>query len=176
MNDTFKLCPIGVIRKRGRAHHVVVSDRFVDGLLGLEGFSHAILLYWFQASDTKPLRSTLRVHPGETRKTRSRACSRPVRREDPTRSLFSYPDPRPERQSNRDRPDRRLRRHSGDRHQAVHSRWRFLPGCRRPGVGEAHPAKEEPHAKPALRYRRGAKTPRNKKNSLGQKIFVLLKT
>ena len=106
MNDTFKLCPIGVIRKRGRAHHVVVSDRFVDGLLGLEGFSHAILLCVVPGETaTRSLfevqHPRVSIPPEWTRKTRSRACSRPVRlKPNPIAwEIFRIPDPRPERQS-----------------------------------------------------------------------------
>jgi tRNA (adenine37-N6)-methyltransferase len=67
MDETYQVFPVGVIRKRGRSVTLVISERFTDGLLGLEGFSHVILLCWFQASDTRVCRSTLRVHPRRDR-------------------------------------------------------------------------------------------------------------
>ena len=105
--------------------------------------------------------------PRGTRKTPSRACSRPAPHGGLTPSPYLFPDPRRKGESDHDRSDRCLRRHPGHRHQTVHPRRRLLPGCRRPGVGEKSKAhgeeqnRKESHARPALRYRRGAKTPRS---------------
>lgn len=63
IEETFGLFPIGFIRKIQDSVLVEIREDFERGLLGLEGFSHVILLCWFHGSDTKTKRSTLRVHP-----------------------------------------------------------------------------------------------------------------
>ena len=63
MENTFRAYPVGIIRKENGAASLEIFEEFVDGLLGIEQFSHLILLCWFQKSDTKAKRSTLRVHP-----------------------------------------------------------------------------------------------------------------
>jgi tRNA-Thr(GGU) m(6)t(6)A37 methyltransferase TsaA len=65
----------GVVRLR-------ISDRYVDALKGLEGFSHAFVLYWLDRNDTPKKRSILQVHPrGNTDNplTGVFACRAPVR-------------------------------------------------------------------------------------------------
>lgn len=60
--------PIGVIRTEGRSPYIEVDPRFEDALLGLEGFSHVWVYWWFDRNDTPEKRSVLRVHPrGDSR-------------------------------------------------------------------------------------------------------------
>jgi tRNA-Thr(GGU) m(6)t(6)A37 methyltransferase TsaA len=60
---TFELIPVGKIRKRGESTQLVIDDRYGDALLGVEGFSHLIVLSWFHKSDFPEGRNTLRVYP-----------------------------------------------------------------------------------------------------------------
>ena len=61
--QTFYLKPIGVVRKDGEKTGIEIFAEFADGLLGLEGFSHIYVLYWFHQNDTPENRKTLQIHP-----------------------------------------------------------------------------------------------------------------
>ena len=63
MSRTFSINPIGIVRKDGDEVWIEVFDGYGDGLLGLEGFSHILVLYWFDQNDTPEKRRTLQVHP-----------------------------------------------------------------------------------------------------------------
>ncbi len=63
MTDTFQGHPIGWIRKDGDDVRIDIDRAFKDGLLGLDGFSHIIVFYWFHGNDNPDDRATLRVHP-----------------------------------------------------------------------------------------------------------------
>jgi tRNA-Thr(GGU) m(6)t(6)A37 methyltransferase TsaA len=54
---------VGIVRKDGRGVRIEIEKEFRDALLGLDGFSHILVLYWFHENDTHELRRTLRVHP-----------------------------------------------------------------------------------------------------------------
>jgi tRNA-Thr(GGU) m(6)t(6)A37 methyltransferase TsaA len=63
-NDTaYKLVPIGKVEIKDGAASVRLFDAYVDGLLGLEEWSHVQVIYWFDKNDTPEKRKTLRVHP-----------------------------------------------------------------------------------------------------------------
>jgi tRNA-Thr(GGU) m(6)t(6)A37 methyltransferase TsaA len=55
--------PVGKIRKKGKEVHIEINDRYGKALLGLEGFSHIIVLSWFHKHDNPTERNTLQVHP-----------------------------------------------------------------------------------------------------------------
>jgi tRNA-Thr(GGU) m(6)t(6)A37 methyltransferase TsaA len=59
----FQLFPIGKVEKKGQVVRLRIFDEFVDGLLGLEGWSHVNVFYWFDQNDTPQQRRVLRVHP-----------------------------------------------------------------------------------------------------------------
>lgn len=60
---TYRMEAVGFIR-RGRSGPVVeVDPAYRDALQGLEGFSHVLVLYWFDRNDTPEKRGTLLVHP-----------------------------------------------------------------------------------------------------------------
>lgn len=40
-----------------------IDEPYADALLGIDGFSHIIVCYWFDRNDSSESRSTLRVHP-----------------------------------------------------------------------------------------------------------------
>jgi tRNA-Thr(GGU) m(6)t(6)A37 methyltransferase TsaA len=63
MTQTYQLRPIGVIRKTGTQARIEVAPAYVEGLDGLDGFSHIQVLYWFHQSDTPRQRAVLKVHP-----------------------------------------------------------------------------------------------------------------
>lgn len=63
MERSFKVIPIGVIRKTDDRTWIEIDKCYKDALLGLEGFSHIHVMYWFHENDTPELRNTLRVHP-----------------------------------------------------------------------------------------------------------------
>jgi tRNA-Thr(GGU) m(6)t(6)A37 methyltransferase TsaA len=63
MSQSFFINTIGVVRKRDDGARIEIFDEYADGLLGLEGFSHIFVFYWFDQNDTSEKRKTLQVHP-----------------------------------------------------------------------------------------------------------------
>ena len=63
MPETFQIFPVGVVGKKGEAAWIDIFEPYADALLGLEGFSHILVLFWFHENDTAEQRKTLRVHP-----------------------------------------------------------------------------------------------------------------
>ncbi len=61
--DTRILFPIGVVRNTGAAAWLEVREEYRDAMLGLEGFSHILVFFWFNQNDTPELRATLQVRP-----------------------------------------------------------------------------------------------------------------
>ena len=78
----FKLFPIGMVEKQGQAVRLRIFDEYVEGLLGLEGWSHLNVLYWFDRNDAPEQRRVVRVHPRGNKGnplTGVFACRAPVR-------------------------------------------------------------------------------------------------
>jgi len=63
MENIFKICPVGFIRKKDDTVLIEIDEKFNSALLGLEQFSHINVLYWFHENDTPESRGTLQVHP-----------------------------------------------------------------------------------------------------------------
>ena len=63
MADRYTIYPVGVVRKQDDSAWIEIFDPYGDALLGLEGFSHIHVLFWFHENDTPDLRRTLQVHP-----------------------------------------------------------------------------------------------------------------
>ena len=63
MAASFYLNPVGIVGKSDDRIWIEIFDEFTDGLLGLDGFSHIFVLYWFHQNDTPQKRQTLQVHP-----------------------------------------------------------------------------------------------------------------
>ena len=63
MEESYQIHPVGVIQKDEESTIIEIYAEFVDALLGLESFSHVIVLYWFHKNDTLENRKILRVHP-----------------------------------------------------------------------------------------------------------------
>jgi len=60
---TFKIFPVGRIKKRDKHVTIKIDTRYGDGLMGLDQNSHIIVLTWFHKSDTPQKRKTLQVYP-----------------------------------------------------------------------------------------------------------------
>ena len=61
--DPFRLGPVGKVKKDSGGTTIEIYKEYADALLGLNQFSHVIVLYWFHKNDTPQKRKTLRVHP-----------------------------------------------------------------------------------------------------------------
>jgi tRNA (adenine37-N6)-methyltransferase len=59
----FILRPIGVVKKDDDRTRVVLDEKYREGLLGLEGWSHVWVFWWFDRNDTPQKRAVLQVHP-----------------------------------------------------------------------------------------------------------------
>ena len=60
---SFHMRPVGRVERNGEASRLRIFDRYHDAILGLDGYSHIFVLYWFDRNDTPEKRSVLRVHP-----------------------------------------------------------------------------------------------------------------
>jgi tRNA-Thr(GGU) m(6)t(6)A37 methyltransferase TsaA len=58
-----KMHPIGHVKKSEDQAFVVLDKQYEAGLLGLDGFSHVYVFWWFDRNDTPQGRTVLRVHP-----------------------------------------------------------------------------------------------------------------
>jgi tRNA-Thr(GGU) m(6)t(6)A37 methyltransferase TsaA len=63
MHASYLIHPIGVVRKQDDAVWIDVAEEYRDAMLGLDGFSHIHVLFWFHENDTPADRRTLVVHP-----------------------------------------------------------------------------------------------------------------
>jgi len=63
MPESFQVFPVGAVRKKEEATWIEIFESYSEALLGLEGFSHIHVLFWFHENDTAERRKTLRVHP-----------------------------------------------------------------------------------------------------------------
>ena len=63
MAESFQIFPIGTVKKKDEAALIEIHEDFSDGLVGLEQFSHIVVLTWFHKNDTPENREILKVHP-----------------------------------------------------------------------------------------------------------------
>ena len=63
MKASFRINPVGIVRKTDTAVAIDIFDNYSDALLGLNGFSHIMVLYWFDQNDVSEKRRVLQVHP-----------------------------------------------------------------------------------------------------------------
>ena len=61
--DSFRLFAVGKVKKDSGITTIEIYKEYTDALLGLDQFSHVIVLYWFHKNDIPEKRSVLRVHP-----------------------------------------------------------------------------------------------------------------
>lgn len=59
----FTVRPIRNVQKADGRTLIVLDKKYQPGLLGLEGFSHVQVIWWFDRNDTPRKRSILQVHP-----------------------------------------------------------------------------------------------------------------
>jgi tRNA-Thr(GGU) m(6)t(6)A37 methyltransferase TsaA len=55
--------PIGHVRKTEDRTLIVLDEKYEPGLLGLKGFSHLHVFWWFDHNDAPEKRQVLQVHP-----------------------------------------------------------------------------------------------------------------
>ncbi len=63
MSSTFQISPVGWVRKEEHTTFLELDPTFKEALLGIDGFSHIMVFYWFHENDTTDGRRTLQVHP-----------------------------------------------------------------------------------------------------------------
>ena len=63
MTTSYRMTPIGWIRLGDNAARIDIDPAYQDGLLGLDGFSHILVYFWFHENDNPRGRRQLRVHP-----------------------------------------------------------------------------------------------------------------
>ncbi|MGD8990366.1 MAG: tRNA (N6-threonylcarbamoyladenosine(37)-N6)-methyltransferase TrmO [Desulfobacterales bacterium] len=68
MPVSFQIFPVGVVNKKDESTWIEIFEPYADALLGLEGFSHILVFFWFHDNDTPDRRNTLRVHPRKDEK------------------------------------------------------------------------------------------------------------
>ena len=59
----FTIYPVGWVRKADGKPYLEIEKQYEDALLGLNGFSHIHVIWWFHKNDTLEKRRILRVHP-----------------------------------------------------------------------------------------------------------------
>lgn len=64
----FTMKPIGSVHKEDGRTTLVLKPEYEPGLLGLDGFSHVWVFWWFDRNDTPQKRSITQVHPRGNRK------------------------------------------------------------------------------------------------------------
>ena len=60
---SFTVYPIGKVLKTEGKSFIVLDERYLAGLKGLEEHSYATVVYWFDKNDTPEQRAILQVHP-----------------------------------------------------------------------------------------------------------------
>jgi len=68
MVSEYKILPIGFIQKKKKKVWIEIDEKYTDALLGLDGFSHINIFYWFHQNDTPENRKMLQLHPRRDRK------------------------------------------------------------------------------------------------------------
>lgn len=68
MNDRFYIVPVGIIKKEDENVWIEVYEQYHEALLGLDGFSHITVCYWFHENDTPEKRNVLKIHPRRDKK------------------------------------------------------------------------------------------------------------
>jgi len=68
MTQVIKISPVGKICKKGKKVSIEIDDKYEKALLGLQEFSHIIVLSWFHKHDSPKERKTLQVHPMRDKK------------------------------------------------------------------------------------------------------------
>ena len=59
----FRVHAIGHVKKSEEETLIILDKKYEPGLLGLDGFSHVYVFWWFHKNDTPEGRAVLQVHP-----------------------------------------------------------------------------------------------------------------
>jgi tRNA (adenine37-N6)-methyltransferase len=59
----YTIYSVGIVHRRNDDNWIEIFAPYQDAMLGLEGFSHITVLYWFHENDTPEKRAILQVHP-----------------------------------------------------------------------------------------------------------------
>ena len=81
---SFTLYPIGTVKAEGETAALQLDAAYIPGLDGLEGFSHLVVLWWFDRCDNPQDRAMVRQLP-HTGPKRREEPSPPARRAVQTR-------------------------------------------------------------------------------------------
>ena len=81
MQAAYNIYPIGIVHNKDDDVRIEVYPQYEQALMGIEQFSHILVLYWFDENDTPEGRSILQVHP----------CSNP---KNPLTGVFATHSPR----------------------------------------------------------------------------------
>ena len=68
MKDRFYIIPVGVIKKQDKNVWIEVYEKYTEALLGLDGFSHITVCYWFHENDAPEKRKVMQIHPRRNKK------------------------------------------------------------------------------------------------------------
>ena len=68
MKQVYQIFPVGIVHKNDNLTELEIHQKFSNALLGLDSFSHIIVLYWFHKNDTPEKRSILQVYPRKNQK------------------------------------------------------------------------------------------------------------
>ncbi|RKY87885.1 tRNA (N6-threonylcarbamoyladenosine(37)-N6)-methyltransferase TrmO [candidate division KSB1 bacterium] len=82
MKPYLKVYPVGKIKRTDENTVIEIFDEYKDALLGLDEFSHIIVIYWFHKNDVPEKRNQLQViprHNPDNPLTGVFACRSPVR-------------------------------------------------------------------------------------------------
>ena len=63
MSHSYQVYPIGWVRINDTAARIDIDPAYRDALLGLDGFSHILVYFWFHENDTPEDRRRLQLHP-----------------------------------------------------------------------------------------------------------------
>lgn len=68
MTAPFSVHAIGTVHQTADDAVIEVDAAYRDGLLGLDGFSHIVVSFWFDRNDAPEHRGTLQTHPRADRR------------------------------------------------------------------------------------------------------------
>ena len=68
MKNKISIDPVGIIHDENEYSSIEIFKEYADALLGLDGFSHIIILAWFHKNDIEEKRRIHRVRPRGVKK------------------------------------------------------------------------------------------------------------
>ena len=78
--DSFRISPIGYIRRENNNVFLDIKDEYIKGLKEIENFSHIQVFWWFSKFDSEHYRNTLLCNPPyDAPETGVFACRSPIR-------------------------------------------------------------------------------------------------